>query len=102
MKRLKACLNEKCPTYRKSYYKASDEYCVKCGQKLSFVCRAHKCFKPIPDDKHVAYCIIHQEERKDKKDNRINRAAKIGGGIVAGAGFFAGSVKTIMDVVKKK
>ncbi len=102
MKRVKACLNENCPEFRKRYFKASDEYCLKCGQKLHFVCKAPHCFKAIPDDKHVAYCIIHQEEKKDKKDRRMKKLVKVGGSIVASVTVIAGSVKTAADLIKKK
>ena len=50
MKRVKGCLNSKCVEYKKTYYKESDEYCVKCGTKLSYVCKHPKCFKQIPDN----------------------------------------------------
>ena len=42
MKRVKGCLNNKCVEYKKTYYKESDEYCVKCGTKLSYVCKHPK------------------------------------------------------------
>lgn len=102
MKRVKACLNEQCPTYKKIYYKEADEYCVKCGSKLSFVCKAPKCFKPIPDDRHVIYCPTHEGERQDKKDQRKDKLLKIGGGVVAGAGIVAGSIKTVAEALKKQ
>ena len=43
MKRVKACLNSECSECKKTYYKATDEFCVKCGSKLSYVCK-HKNF----------------------------------------------------------
>jgi predicted amidophosphoribosyltransferase len=35
MKRVKACLNSECSECKKTYYKATDEFCVKCGSKLN-------------------------------------------------------------------
>ena len=70
MKRVKGCLNSNCDEYKKTYYKVSDEYCVKCGTKLSYVCKHHKCFKQIPDDIKEIYCPVHIAERKDKKEKR--------------------------------
>ena len=49
MKRFKGCLNNDCCEYtKKRLYKESDNFCVKCGSKLNFVCK--DCFKQLPDD----------------------------------------------------
>lgn len=43
MKRVKGCLNSKCVEYKKTYYKESDEYCVKCGtSRMVVVCVGEK------------------------------------------------------------
>lgn len=102
MKRVKGCLNKRCNEYHKTYYKESDEYCVKCGTKLSYVCKHPKCFKQIPDNVKEKYCPVHLAERQDKKEKRGKTALKVGGGL-AGIGFsILGGVKLIGDIVKKK
>ena len=102
MKRVKGCLNSNCKEYKKTYYKESDEYCVKCGTKLSYVCKHPKCFKNIPDNAKEAYCPIHIAERQDKKEKRIANAKKIGGGVIGFASIFAVVGKVIVDNAKKK
>ena len=77
MKRVKGCLNSNCKEYKKTYYKESDEYCVKCGTKLSYVCKHPKCFKQIPDDVKENYCPVHIAERKDKKEKRVKPLKKL-------------------------
>ena len=67
MKRVKGCLNSECSEYKKTYFKASDENCMICGSKLSYVCKYPECFKAISDDTKECYCPIHIAERKDKK-----------------------------------
>lgn len=102
MKRVKGCLNSKCVEYKKTYYKESDEYCVKCGTKLSYVCKHHKCFKQIPDNVKEKYCPVHLAERQDKKEKRGDTAKKVGGGVLAAFGVAVTVGKTVVDVVRKK
>ena len=59
MKRVKACLNSECSECKKTYYKATDEFCVKCGSKLSYVCKHKNCFKALPDDSKEILCPVH-------------------------------------------
>ena len=102
MKRVKGCLNSKCVEYKKTYYKESDEYCVKCGTKLSYVCKQPKCFKQIPDNVKEKYCPVHLAERQDKKEKRGDTAKKVGGGVLAAFGVAVTVGKTVVDVVRKK
>lgn len=102
MKRVKGCLNSNCKEYRKTYYKESDEYCVKCGTKLSYVCKHPKCFKQIPDNVKEAYCPVHIAERKDRKEKRGNTLKKVGGGALALGGLVLTVGKTVIDISKKK
>ena len=102
MKRVKGCLNSNCKEQKKTYYKESDEYCVKCGTKLSYVCKHPKCFKQIPDDVKENYCHVHIAERKDKKEKRGETVKKIGGGILAGVGVVVTVGKAAIDIAKKK
>ena len=102
MKRVKGCLNSNCKEYRKTYYKESDEYCVICGTKLSYVCKHPKCFKQIPDNVKEAYCPIHIEDRKDRKEKRVNTLKKVGGGVLALGSIVFTVGKTVIDISKKK
>ena len=102
MKRVKGCLNSKYVEYKKTYYKESDEYCVKCGTKLSYVCKHPKCFKQIPDNVKEKYCPVHLAEREDKKEKRGDTAKKVGGGVLAAFGVAVTVGKTVVDVVRKK
>lgn len=98
MKRVKGCLNSNCKEYRKTYYKESDEYCVKCGTKLSYVCKQPKCFKQIPDDAKEKYCPIHAVERQDKKEKRNESLKKLGSGALAVCGAAVAVCKTVIDI----
>ena len=102
MKRVKGCLNSNCKEYKKTYYKESDEYCVKCGTKLSYVCKHPKCFKQIPDDVKENYCPVHIAERKDKKEKVGDVLKKASGGLLAVGCLVLTVGKTTIDIAKKK
>lgn len=101
MKRVKGCLNCNCEEYKKTQYKDTDEFCVKCGTKLSYVCKDKKCFKQIPDDIEEKYCPIHIAERKDKKEKRQDKLKKAGG-VVLGLGAIVLGGKSAFDSMDKK
>ncbi len=105
MKRAKGCLNPECTEYKKTYYKDTDEYCVKCGNKLNFVCKHPKCFKQLPNDVNEKYCITHLEEQKDKRDKRADAGKKVLsvlGGAVATVGGIIGAAGGIAAKIAKK
>lgn len=102
MKRVKGCLNSKCSEYKKKYYKESDEFCVKCGTKLNFVCKHPKCFKQIPDDIKENLCPVHLAEKQDKKEKKNDKIVKVGGGIFAGGAMVFSIVKAASDIIRKK
>ncbi len=102
MKRVKGCLNKKCSEYKKTYYKNTDEYCVKCGTKLVYVCKHKGCFKQIPDKVNQKYCPIHLAEKKDKRDKQGKSVAKVGGGVAGFTIAVLGTMKLIGDIVRKK
>lgn len=102
MTRAKGCLNSSCSEYKKNYYKASDEYCVKCGAKLSYVCKYRKCFKQIPDDVIETYCPVHIAERQDKKEKRGDTLKKVGDGVLMVGGAIITVGKIVIDATKKK
>lgn len=95
MKAFKGCVNENCESRRKkTYYKDSDRYCPKCGQELHYVCA--DCWTQL-DDNRNRYCLICEGNRKDKKDQRVEKI-KDGAGIVVGV---AGAVGAAAVAVAK-
>lgn len=101
MRRVKGCLNSKCTEYKKTYYKPTDEYCVKCGTKLNYVCKYRKCFKLIPDNVQEVYCPVHLAEIKDRREQRSSKAVKAGGGVAAFLGIASGAYTVIKSFIKK-
>ncbi len=97
--RKKACPNVNCDTYKKKKYDVSVNYCPICGEKLIFVCKSSKCFKPIEDKgpKHniCEECIAKREDMKAEVENKVK---KVGGAAVAAVG--AVFSKEIMKVAK--
>ena len=97
---VKGCINENCIARQKqTRYKTTDEFCSKCGNKLSYVCA--DCFKQLPDDSQK-YCITCAAKRNDKKDAAKNAAAKIGGVVLTVGGAVLSAGKIVADVMKKK
>ncbi len=101
MKRVKGCLNSECTEYRKTYFKETDVFCAKCGEKLNYICKHNECFKQIPDDVQEEYCQLHIAERQDKKEKHLKTALKVGGGVLAGVVAAAGVLKAISDRTKR-
>jgi len=96
MGRVKGCLNKNCLTNKKKItYKEGDDYCSKCGEKLSYVCK--KCYTQLPD-KLEKYCVRCLAEKEDIKNKRL----KIGGGVLAVGGTILGVGKTVIKAVIKK
>lgn len=97
---VKGCLSENCIARKKRiHYKKTDEFCSKCGNKLSYVCA--DCFKQLPDDSQK-YCITCAANRKDKKDTAKSAVGKIGGGVLAVGGIVLSAGKIVADVIRKK
>lgn len=102
MKKVKGCLSADCSEYKKNHYKETDQYCVNCGSKLSYVCKNKKCFKQIPDDSKEAYCPVHLAEIQDEKENREKNLKKIGSGVFAIGGMIVAAAKILVNVKNKK
>lgn len=102
-KRVKGCPNSDCENHiKKVKYKATDEFCLKCGKPLVFVCK--KCFSEIQDSgpEHTK-CTHCMEEAQAKKEQRIDKAkdvAKKAGAAVVGVGG-AVVVKVMQDEKKE-
>jgi len=72
-KRVKGCTNSSCIKFGKKYhYNASDNFCVKCGSELTFVCK--NCFRKLADEgpSHII-CAICKAEIEDRKANAKKR-----------------------------
>ena len=95
MKRVKGCLNNDCSEYtKKRLYKESDNFCVKCGSKLNFVCK--DCFKQLPDDGKEKYCLLHLAEREGKEVT----PKKIVAGVVGAVGAVGVAVAPVAKFIK--
>lgn len=92
MKAFKGCTNLDCKAYKKIHYKKEDQFCVKCGQPLNFVCAA--CWKPMEEDKEK-YCISCSAEKEQKKAQAMDKAKKAGAGALGTMGAVAGVVMQV-------
>lgn len=91
-KAFKGCTNRDCEAYNKrTRYKASDLYCSKCGQPLSYVCA--RCWKVMPDNSK-GYCLACIAELEVK---RKNLKSNIVGGVKNAVGVLATGSIIIKD-----
>ena len=97
MKRVKGCLNSSCGEYKKTYYKEADEFCVKCGTKLSYVCKHKNCWKQLPNDSKEDLCPVHLAERQDRNDRIKDGIKKVGAGLTLALGTAVTIGKAIVD-----
>ena len=67
MKAFKGCVNPEWSCYKKKHYKKSDQYCLKCGEPLHFVCA--ECWKVLEDDQS-RYCSYCEAARKDRREDK--------------------------------
>ncbi|MBR0461968.1 MAG: hypothetical protein IJJ00_04565 [Erysipelotrichaceae bacterium] len=106
-KRKKACPNTSCHTYKQKKYDASLNFCPICGEKLIYVCKNPKCFKPIEDKgpyhTMCEECIAHREDIKDEIMNDAKKAGKavLGIGPTIVAAIKSETVKEITKTTKK-
>lgn len=95
--RKKACPNELCKTYKNKKFNSKINYCSECGTKLIYVCKTHKCYKPLDETQPGhEYCRECEANRQDRRDKAVALAKK-GGGAVAAA-----VVVPALQVVDKK
>ena len=97
MGRSKGCVNDSCSAHKKKVrYKESEFYCSICGEPLAYVCK--DCYTQLPDG-HLKYCVRCQAKHADHQDNVMRKAAKIGGGVVAGVGVVVAVGKGIASLI---
>lgn len=95
--RKKACPNELCKTYQNKKFNSKINYCPECGTKLVYVCKSHKCYKPLDlTALNHEYCQSCETLRQDRKDKAVELAKKGGGVVVAAV------VVPALKVVDKK
>ena len=81
-KRIKGCTNPTCECkFNKTKYNFDDEFCVKCGSSLVYVCS--NCLKPFesnsPTEKLCPDCLAVIELRRVERQEAVRRARKIAG-----------------------
>jgi len=97
MKRIKGCINPKCPEHKKSrIFKEDDLYCTYCREELSYICV--KCHTPIPSSPIQKRCIRCEAEHQDKTDSFKAGAGKA----LAGAAGLAVTVGSFIFSKGKK
>ena len=73
---VKGCTNITCGAYHKRIrYKKSDDFCSKCGQPLTYVCK--NCFSPV-ENASDRYCVACSEEMAEKREQMKASAVKAG------------------------
>jgi len=99
MDRVKGCVNEKCVAHKKkTTYKESDDYCSKCGDKLSYVCK--ECYKPL-EDTSEKYCVRCLGKRQDRNDKVMKVGGSIGGALLTAGTVVLTYGKDIAKIVSK-
>ena len=97
MGRIKGCVNDSCSAHKKKVkYKENEAYCSICGEPLAYVCR--DCHTQLPDGQGK-YCVRCQAKHADNWDKAKKNAAKIGGGVVAGAAVVVAVGKGIASLI---
>lgn len=88
-KAIKGCMNEACEAHKKKVnFIAKYEFCPRCGQELSFVCK--ECRMKLESDSKK-YCVRCESMRKDAREQIAKTVAdKIGRGASAAATAVAG------------
>lgn len=102
-KRVKGCPNESCEMHKEEFkYANDDNYCVKCGTKLIYVCA--KCFGEIEDnDEKRKICYRCEAEAKERSNKVKDTVVEIVGGavdLVPGGKNIDAGVKIVGDIAK--
>ena len=102
MSKKKACLNALCTDCRQTKYKASEQLCPHCQEKLEFVCAKKGCFKLLPNNHKDKYGMRHRVEIDDKKAELLDGVKKVGGlALSIGASIGASAVLDKFNIKKK-
>ena len=107
-KAVKGCMNPECvANQKKTSFSLSNDYCPKCGQKLSYVCK--DCRMELDDDTR-RYCVRCENIRRDNREQlgkvvlgKIGEGAKAVGDFAVDAGKkTAAFVGDVADDIKEK
>lgn len=99
MAKLKGCTNSYCAAHKKKVtYKATEEFCSKCGQPLSFVCKS--CYTPIEESQKL--CVMCQAKIDDRNDKIKNGALKVSGFLLTVGTVAVSKGKDITKHIPKK
>lgn len=107
-KAVKGCMNPECvANQKKTNYSLSNDYCPKCGQKLSYVCK--DCRMELDDDTR-RYCVRCENIRRDNREQlgkvfleKLGEGAKAVGDFAADTGKKAAAfVGDVADDIKEK
>ena len=93
MKAFKGCTNPECKVYKKVHYKKNDEYCLKCGKPLSFVCA--ECWKPMEEGKDK-YCVSCSAKKEQNRAQKVATVKKYGSQAVVLAGTAVVSIPRVI------
>lgn len=102
MKKNKGCINSECVAHQKHiFFREDDYYCPKCGNGLVFVCC--ECYRPFEvQDNSKKYCVSCEQERENKKQEKLDTLKKVGPGVVAGVAAVGAAAKKYGPVIVKK
>ena len=99
MAKIKGCTNSRCVAHTKKItYKKSEDFCSKCGQPLSFICKS--CYTPIAESQKR--CVMCQAKVDDRNDKIKEVAGQAGVAVLSIGGIFLTKGKDIVKHIPKK
>lgn len=99
MAKVKGCTNSRCVAHTKKItYKKSEDFCSKCGQPLSFVCKS--CYTPIEESQKL--CVMCQAKVDDRNDKIKDGVLKVGGFVLTVGTVAVSKGKDIAKYIPKK
>lgn len=99
MAKIKGCTNSRCVAHTKKItYKKSEDFCSKCGQPLSFVCKS--CYTPIEESQKR--CVMCQAKVDDRNDKIKEVAGQAGVAVLSIGGIILTKGKDVAKYIPKK
>ena len=99
MAKVKGCTNSRCVAHTKKItYKKSEDFCSKCGQPLSFVCKS--CYTPIEESQKL--CVMCQAKVDDRNDKIKDGVLKVGGAALSIGAVVLSKGKDLTKYIPKK
>jgi len=103
MAKVKGCLRKGCiANSKKTKYKTTDNFCLKCGDNLHNVCKS--CYTKLDDDvaKYCVRCLAEKHDRKHKTAAAAGTAGVAGIGVIAGRKQILELGKTVAGLIRKR